>query len=80
MARDRKCGDCVMGDAVTALSRVRVIEGVAYTRFRVRWREAGQRRQLTLWSPGRPWLEEEVARALTARNVPSGTDVFITSV
>jgi hypothetical protein len=59
---------------------VRIIEGVAYTRFRVRWRQAGKRRQLTLWSPGRPWLGEEVNRALSARDVPSGTDVFISPV
>jgi len=58
-----------------------MIEGVAYSPFLVRWRDpaSGARRQLTLWSPGHPWLAAEVSRALTDLDVPAGTTVRIAS-
>jgi len=47
---------------------VRLIEGVPYTRFTVRYTlVTGQRRRMTRWSPGYPWVREEVARELCAR-------------
>lgn len=45
-----------------------LIEGVPYHRFRVRYRLAsGQRRTMLRWSPGYPWVREEIARELVER-------------
>lgn len=44
------------------------IEGVPYERFVVRYTlTSGQRRRMVRWSPGLPWIREEVARELCAR-------------
>ncbi len=44
------------------------IEGVRYYPFRVRYTLAdGRRRSMIRWSPGPPWVREEVARELTDR-------------
>lgn len=48
--------------------RVRMIEGVPYFRHAVRFRLAsGERRRWVRWSPGFPWVREEVARELVER-------------
>lgn len=48
----------------------REIEGVRYWRFRVRFRLAdGRVRVWTRWSPGFPWIREEIARELEARGL-----------
>ncbi len=41
------------------------IEGVPYHKFRVRYTLAdGRRRCIVRWSPGLPWVREEIAREL----------------
>lgn len=49
---------------------IRMIEGVEYHRYLVRFsvRANGRwlRRRLVHWSPGYPWIMEEVARGLGA--------------
>lgn len=48
--------------------RTKQIEGVTYRRFTVRYRLAsGKRRSMVRWSPGYPWIREEVARELLSR-------------
>lgn len=43
----------------------RTIEGVPYHRFVVRYTLAdGRRRRMIRWSPGFPWVREEIAREL----------------
>lgn len=45
-----------------------LIEGVRYYPFIVRYRLAdGRRRRMRRWSPGFPWVREEVARELQDR-------------
>ncbi len=47
---------------------VKWVEGVPYRRFTVRYRLAsGERRRMVRWSPGFPWIREEVARELLSR-------------
>jgi hypothetical protein len=49
-------------------ARVRYVEGVPYYPHRVRFQLAdGRRRSWVRWSPGFPWVREEVARELDAR-------------
>jgi len=44
---------------------MRLIEGVPYSRYVVRYRLVdGRRRRLVRWSPGYPWIRSEVAREL----------------
>lgn len=62
---------------------VRYVEGVPYRRYVARFKNAaGKRRQLTVWSPGRPWVGPEIARELEARigtdeEVPPGATVVV---
>lgn len=50
------------------MNRVRMIEGVPYQRFRVRYTLAsGSRRRMMRWSPGFPWVRDEVGRELVDR-------------
>lgn len=45
-----------------------IIEGVRYHQFRVTFRlTTGQRRRWVRWSPGQPWVYEEVGRELFDR-------------
>lgn len=47
---------------------VRYVEGVPYYRHRVRFQLAdGRRRVWVRWSPGYPWIREEVGRELADR-------------
>lgn len=47
----------------------RVIEGVPYHRFIVRYTlRTGKRRRLVRYSPGFPWVRTEVARELDDRH------------
>lgn len=56
-------------------ARVKSIEGVPYTRFVVRYRLAtGERRRMVRWSPGYPWIREEVARELISRHDLEGIE------
>lgn len=61
------------------MSATKRIEGVPYYRFRLAFKSAdGKRRQATLWSPGHPWLGEEVTRYLNNRgDVPRGARVVV---
>ena len=44
------------------------IEGVSYYAFVVRYTLAdGRRRRMVRWSPGWPWVRDEVGRELVAR-------------
>jgi len=44
------------------------VEGVHYWRFVVRYRLSdGRRRRLVRWSPGYPWVREEICRELADR-------------
>ncbi len=46
----------------------RVIEGVPYRRFVVSYTLAsGARRRMVRWSPGEPWVYDEVGRELVER-------------
>ena len=48
--------------------RVLHVEGVTYRRFRVRYTLAdGRRRRMMRWSPGFPWVQDEVGRELLDR-------------
>lgn len=48
--------------------RTRVIEGVTYRPFLVRYTLAsGARRRMVRWSPGEPWVYDEVGRELLER-------------
>jgi hypothetical protein len=50
-----------------------IIEGVTYYRFRVTFRLAdGRRRRWVRWSPGPPWVRDEVGRELYERFGLSG--------
>lgn len=45
-----------------------LIEGVEYHKFRVSYTLAdGMRRRMVRWSPGYPWVREEIARELVER-------------
>jgi len=49
-------------------AHVRHVENVPYYRFRIRYTLAtGQRRTMVRWSPGFPWVREEVVRELVER-------------
>lgn len=51
----------------------RFVEGVPYYRHRVRFTLAdGRRRSWVRWSPGYPWIREEVARELHDTFGPNG--------
>ena len=47
--------------------RTRIIEGVPYRPFLVRYTANGKRRRMVRWSPGLPWVREEICRELSAR-------------
>jgi len=50
------------------MSAVRYIEGVPYRRYVVRYTlRSGKRRRMVRWSPGPPWVREEIARELCER-------------
>lgn len=51
------------------MTALRIIEGVPYYRYTVRFRLQGKRRSQTLvhWSPGDPWIRSEIARGLADR-------------
>ncbi len=48
-----------------------IVEGVRYQRFRIRYtlKPGGKndRRRMVRWSPGFPWVREEIARELVDR-------------
>jgi len=47
---------------------VRMVEGVPYRRHLVRFTlDDGRRRRMVRWSPGYPWIREDVARELVDR-------------
>jgi hypothetical protein len=47
---------------------VRYVEGVPYYPFLVRFTLAdGRKRRVVRWSPGDPWVRQEVARELVER-------------
>ena len=62
-----------------AMTRERLFEGVPYHRYRVEFTtESGERCRLFHWSPGLPWLREEVTRMLNDRgDVAAGSDVIV---
>jgi hypothetical protein len=44
------------------------IEGVPYERFVIRYTlTSGERRRMVRWSPGFPWIREEIGRELCER-------------
>lgn len=46
----------------------RYIEGVPYDRYVVRYTLAdGTRRRMVRWSPGEPWIRDEIGRELVER-------------
>ena len=46
-----------------------IIEGVQYNRYVVRYTLAdGRRRRIVRWSPGYPWVYDEVGRELADRH------------
>ena len=48
--------------------KIKLIENVAYRRFVVRFRLAdGTRRRIFRWSPGFPWVRDEVGQELVDR-------------
>lgn len=57
----------------------RVYEGVPYRRYAVSFQTtAGKRVRVHVWSPGQPWLREEVSRMLGDRgDVRPGSDVVV---
>jgi hypothetical protein len=55
------------------VTRLVEIEGVPYHRHVVRFRLAdGRRRRLVRWSPGAPWVYDEVGRELLERYGANG--------
>jgi hypothetical protein len=51
-----------------ARTDVRMIEGVPYYKFRIRYTLAtGQHRRMVRWSPGFPYVRDEVLRELLDR-------------
>lgn len=47
------------------MTHVKIIEGVPWRKYRVRYRMSnGRRRSMTRWSPGFPWVRMEIAREL----------------
>lgn len=47
------------------MTRVKLIEGVPWRKYRVRYRTTnGRRRSMTRWSPGFPWVRMEIAQEL----------------
>lgn len=57
-------------------------EGVTYFRFRVTFRTSDRRRRRWVrWSPGAPWIFDEVSRELeatfTRAELPAGTNVYV---
>lgn len=58
-----------------------IIEGVYYSRFRVKWRTTnGQRRQRTILSPGFPWVRSEVCHMLDFEDVDVRRPVVVQAV
>jgi hypothetical protein len=55
----------------------RTYEGVTYYRYTIKFEVQGKTRRVTHWSPGLPWLSEEVTRMLTALDVPDGASVVV---
>ena len=50
------------------MTATKIVEGVPYYRFRVRYTLTdGKRRSMVRWSPGLPWVREEIARELLER-------------
>lgn len=57
---------------------MKVVEGVPYYRFAVRFRtKEGQRIRWLRWSPGPPWLFEEIDREITYRQLEPRGDVCV---
>lgn len=59
-----------------------IVEGVPYQRFVVSFKLAdGRRRRWVRWSPGWPWIGDEVARELEHRfeddELPPGSNIYI---
>lgn len=51
----------------------RYVENVPYYRFRIRYTLAtGQRRRMFRWSPGFPWVRDEIGRELLERYTLDG--------
>ena len=49
----------------------RVVEGVAYRKYRVAFRLTdGKRRAWVRWSPGWPWIQDELAREFQDKDMP----------
>ena len=49
-------------------AHVRHVENVPYYKFRIRYRLAtGERRTMVRWSPGFPWVRDEIGRELVER-------------
>jgi hypothetical protein len=49
---------------------VKLVEGVPWYRFVIRFRLlSGERRRMVRWSPGEPWIREEIARELSDRQL-----------
>jgi len=57
----------------------RTYEGVPYRRYSVRFKTvSGKRVRVYFWSPGPPWIGEEVTRMLNDRgDVPAGSDIIV---
>jgi hypothetical protein len=50
------------------MHNLKMIEGVSYYRFVVRFRLAdGRERRWFRWSPGHPWVRDEIGRELHAK-------------
>lgn len=49
-------------------AHTKLVENVPYYRFRARYTLAtGQRRSMVRWSPGFPWVRDEIGRELMDR-------------
>jgi hypothetical protein len=50
------------------VNAVKMVEGVPYVKFVVRYTLAdGKRRRMMRWSPGMPWVRYEIGRELVER-------------
>lgn len=50
------------------MARTIYVEGVSYTRFMARYTLSdGRRLKMVRWSPGWPWVRDEIGRELVAR-------------
>lgn len=62
------CARCVVAETFEREHETRVIEGVTYYPFLVRFTLAdGKRRRIVRWSPGDPWVRDEIGRELVER-------------